>query len=312
MVEMGYEPTKRIAGILNWTLARVQGVPYRVTGRWAFYQGVQELGLTKKDNKNFNKWTSRARKNFWNGWAPWTLADDTRGILSYGDGFESFEDWLDSFKGERPVYEKFSTQKNLVMIWFEAEAMRAQFEYYAAPHHIPLAPFRGDPGPDYKWRLAKFLCEMTLKYDGKPIVVLYFGDYEPLGKTGSRGKGIRIPLDALKDIRPWFEALYMRGIEEMKAKMGETVENPLVPAINFVRCGLNPEHIAKWKLPQNPQRLEEYQWEALSDERARELIVGSIGKYWSSEAVRKVEHREERDKKKWAKILGEIKLKGVK
>lgn len=291
-----YNPTPRIARILEWILTKVEEVPYRVTLRWAFYRGVQELGLTKEDYGNFKGWTSRARKSFWNGWRPWTLADDTRGIIELGTGFDNFEDWVDSLKDEKPTYEKFSKQENIVMIWFEAQAMRQQFMYYAAPYHIPLAPFRGDPGPDFKWRVAELLNEITKENPNKPIVILYFGDYEPLGNTGSRGKGIRIPKDALKDIKPWFQTLWINENEGSKS----------VPAINFVRCGLNPEHIESWGLPQNPKRPNEYQWEALDDAQASELIVESIKKYWSQADIKKVEQREEKDAKRWKKAFEKV------
>lgn len=291
-----YKPQRRTAEILKWTLTKVQEVPYRVPSRWGFYRCVQELGLTKKGYKKFLKWTSKARKRFWNGWRPWTFCDDTRDIIRLGGGFESFEGWMKSFENKRPVYEKFPSQKNLVMIWYEARAMRPQFEHYAAPYHIPMAPFGGDVGPDYKWRLAKFLSELASKHPGKPIIVLYFGDYEPPGKTGSRGKGIRIPHDALKDIRPWFEALWLKKNEGSKT----------VPVINFVRCGLNPSHINCFGIPANPERPGEYQWEALDDGQARKLIVGSIERYWDHGTIERIEQREKRDAKRWRKMLSEV------
>jgi len=291
-----YAPRPRTAEILEWTLEKIEEVPYRVPSRWAFYRCVQEKGLSKKDYKNFIKWTSKARKRFWNGWRPWTLSDDTRNIIELGKGLDTFEEWMKSLEEEEPTYEKFSKQENLVMIWFEARAMYPQFMHYAAPYNIPLAPFGGDPGPDFKWRIAEFLSELSLKYPGKPIIILYFGDYEPLRKTGSRGKGIRIPKDALKDIKPWFQALWLQ----------ENKGSKTVPAINFIRCGLNPEHIKRWGIPENFERPDEYQWEALSDEYARELIVGSIEKHWRHGAIKEVERREEKDAKRWKRAFGKV------
>lgn len=291
-----YNPRKETAETLSWTLTKVEEVPYRVTMRWAFYRCVQELGLTKEDYQRFKKWTSKARKNFWNGWRPWTLIDDTRGLIELGDGFGNFKEWVKEVKDMKPTYEKFSSQEKLLMIWFEAEAMRSQFMHYAAPYHVPMAPFRGDPGPDYKWRIAKFLDELDENYGPKPIVILYFGDYEPIGKTGSRGKGIRIPIDALKDIRPWFWSLQInRGISKDD-----------LTDLKFIRCGLNSEHIEQWDLPTNPERPGEYQWESLSDELAGELITGSIKEHWNLESIKKIERREEKDKKKWTPFVEEI------
>ena len=298
-MKMTYRPRPRTEKILRWTLEKVNSVPYDVPTRWAFYRVLQEVpsalgqSIAKRDYSNFIKWTSRARRCFWEGWTPWTFCDDTREIIKLGEGFGSFGDWVKSFESERPTYEKFSSQKYIVTIWFEARAMIPQFVYYAAPYHIPLVPFGGDIGPDYKWRIAEFLTSLVERFPGKPVVVLYFGDYEPIRKTGSRGKGISIPLSALSDIRPWFEMLQ--------------IERKLDPVdIHFERCGLNPEHIERWGLPDNPERPGEYQWESLGDEQARELIVGAIERYWSHGAIEEVERKEERDVERWMSVLRRI------
>lgn len=288
-----YAPRKKTADILNWVLAKVEAVPYQVTVRWAFYQCVQELGLQKHDYSNFKHWLSRARKTFWNGWAPWLLIDDTRDLIKLGNGFDSFEDWVEEVKNIKPKYEKFSTQDNLMMIWFEAEAMRSQFMYYAAPYYVPMAPFRGDPGIEYKWRIAKFLDKLDEEFGPKPIIILYFGDYETDKETGSRAKGFTIPLDALKDIRPWFYELQLRrGVKEAN-----------LTTLDFKRCGLNENHIEEWDLPMNPERPGEYQWEALSDSRAGNLITDSIKNYWKMGPIQEIEKREKEDQERWKTFI---------
>lgn len=284
-----YNPTERIALVLNWTLEKVKEVPYRVPLRWAFYRCVQELGLGKKDYDKFKKWTSKARKSFWNGWRPYTLEDDSRVIDYRGGGFDSYEDYIKKEWKRAPVYEKFSSQDCIVLVWFEAIAMRSQFRHYTKAYHIPLVPFRGDIGPDYKWRIASYLDDLNKEHPDKPIVVLYFGDYEPHFHKGSRGKGIRIPLDALKDIRPWFDALQVhRGVTEDD-----------LAKINYKRCGLDPEHIKKYGIPENPKREGEFQWEALDDEMAKEVILEAIGEYWDLDAVKEVEAQQDVDFDNW-------------
>lgn len=284
-----YNPTKRIASILNWTLEKVKEVPYRVPTRWAFYRCVQERGLGKEDYAKFKKWTSKARKRFWNGWRPYTLEDDSRKIDKRGGGFRDFENFITGERKRSPVYDKFITQDNIVLVWFEAIAMRSQFRYYTGPHCIPLVPFRGDIGPDYKWDIASYLDDLNRRYPDKPIVVLYFGDYEPHFHKGSLGKGIRIPLDALKDIRPWFNALQsVRGVHEDD-----------LADIKYKRCGLDPEHIKKYGIPENPKREGEFQWEALDDEMAKEVILKAIGEYWDFDAIKKIKHQEKMDFDNW-------------
>ncbi len=82
-----YEPTLRIAEILNYALARIKSLNYRPSGRWVFYQVYQKFGIGKKNGaKKFDKWTSRARKSYWNGWAPDTMADSVRRATVEGPG----------------------------------------------------------------------------------------------------------------------------------------------------------------------------------------------------------------------------------
>ena len=303
-----YKPQPETAEILNWCLEKVNSVPYKVTLRWIFYRAVQERGLTKKDYDKFKKWLSRARKSFWNGWRPDTLVDDTRYLVALGNGFKSFQDWVKNIGEQKPEYEKFSNQENIVVVLFEAEAMTSQFRYYCNRYHVPYAPFRGDPSIDFKWRIANYLAKLALEYE-KPIQILYFGDYEPVRKTGSRGKGITIPLDALKDIRHWYKVNWYVELAKKEGLSLEDLEelaDRKYPELRFERCGLNPEHIERWNLPENPTRPGEYQWEALGDEEAKELIENSIERYWNLKAVEEIEEKEGRDAERWQERWGEV------
>jgi hypothetical protein len=269
-----YQPVKRVAEILNWCLQKIQGVPYKVTLRWIFYRAVQEMGLAKTDYAAFKKWTSRARKNFWNGWAPDTLVDDTREIYLRGGGYLTPEEWFQSFKDYKCVLDKRLSQPQIVMVWFEAEAMRSQFDYYAGPYHVSLAPFKGDYSIEKKWKLAKLMEALVSRYL-KPVKVLYFGDLDP--------KGLQIPESALKDIHAWCAVPF-----------------------EFRRVGLTLEHVKRWKLPDNPERPGQYQWEALSDQAAKELIQEALNREVDLEALKRVEALESEATKKWRKMLEKL------
>lgn len=299
-----YNPAPETAELLNWMLRKIKSVPYGVSLRWAFYQAVQERGQLKSDYANVKKYTSKARKSFWNGWRPDTLIDDTRTIYKAGHGYDTFFDWFKSLKKLRPVYEVFSHQDKIVQIWFEAQAMYSQFDHYASPYRITLVPFKGDTSINHKWKIgAEYLAALYEKYR-KPIVVLYFGDYEPFTDRGSRAKGITIPLNALADIIPYFlDMLGNRGILTVE-EIRDIINNGRTEEwLKFVRVGLNQEHIDKWHLPENPERPGEYQWEALGDEQAQTLIDDSIQQYWSASVIREIEEKEEVDTEKWQKIF---------
>lgn len=303
---MTYNPEPDTAKILNWMLDKIKSVPYGVTLRWAFYQCVQELGLLKDDYARIKGYAANARKNFWNGWSPNTLVDDTRAIYKAGHGYTSFREWLTSLRKWEATYEVYPRQDNIVQIWFEAQAMYSQFEHYASPYRITLIPFKGDTSIRHKWDMAEYLAELYKEYR-KPIVILYFGDYEPHLDRGSRGKGLTIPINALKDVRTWFlihlhrmEVITWNDNEELKQQVEEYRE-----LIKFVRVGLNQEHIDQWHLPENPERQGEYQWEALGDEQARELIEDAITEHWDPEVINDIIEEEDADTIKWQKIFDE-------
>jgi len=265
-----YRPQAHVKEVLEWCLKRIQSVPYRVTARWLFYRLVQERGFTKKQYKSFLKWTSRARKRFHEGWAPDTLVDDTREAHERGFGYASKREWMEHFKGATCVLDKYASQQHIVEIWFEAEAMKSQFDYYTRKYYVTLRPFKGDTSIDYKWKIAKDL-EHLAGY-GKPIVVLYFGDYDE--------KGLKIPESALEDIKAWCKFSF-----------------------RYVRCGINKEHIEKFGLIENPEKPGAYQWEALSEGAAEQLILGNLERFWSLDSINKVKEREGRAEERWREII---------
>lgn len=276
---MEYNPQEETKNVLDWCLQRIQSVGYEVTARWLFYRFVEEVlktqkGLSTKEAKqkykNFLQWTSRARKRFYNGWRPDTLVDDTRKAHERGFGYFSENQWLEHFRTEECLLDKYVKQENIVEIWFEAEAMYSQFNFYTSPYHLTLRPFKGDASIAYKWKIAKDL-EFLSRYK-KPIVVLYFGDYDK--------KGLSIPKSAVKDIKEWSEMPF-----------------------EFVRVGINKQQVVDWGILEAFDKEGTYQWEALSEQQAETLIINSIKKYWSLEQVKIVEHNEALATKRWKELI---------
>jgi len=255
-----YRPQKRVADILDWALQKVKSVPYEVSLRWLFYQVLQGKGLTKDSYKKFVSWTAIARKRFWNGWNPTTLVDDSREILYNGSGYATPRDWVESFKEYNCILDKRSDQDSITVIMFEAHAMRAQFEHYGAPFFVTLIPFKGDASINLKWKIAKWLEQISETYR-KPINTLYFGDLDP--------KGLEIPENAMRDIRSWCRVPF-----------------------RYERIGLTQEQVDRWHMPDNPERPGQYQWEALSDAAAKELIEGTLTRMIDLTKIQAVIERE--------------------
>ena len=273
---MNYRPRKEAEAALNYLREKIDKVPYKVSARWGFYRILQGLGYRKGDYKKFIRWESRARKNFWNGWAPDTFEDDTRQTYWSGGGYSNFKEWVDGRKNLTPIYNAIERQDRIVVCCYEARAMHQQFEHYVGRYRVSLIPFGGDPSIELKWRIAKEFEEMNEAYS-LPIVVLYFGDFDEKGKM--------IPLSAFKDIRKWCSAPF-----------------------EFVWCGLNQEQIKKFKLPRNPEKPKEYQWEALDDPQAKEILLGSLSKYWDLDTIDALKTEETKDAERWIKLLDQIKM----
>lgn len=267
---MTYTPSLETEKIMTWCLRKIQSIPYRVTLRWIFYQAFQHIGLTKDDYARFKGLTSRVRKNFWGGWKPDTLVDDQRNIFYKGGGPETVLDWYKQIRDLDCTLDKRYTQNKIIIICFEAAAMHSQFEYYTKDYYVTLVPFRGDASIEFKWRIAKWIEQLIKKYQ-KPVKILYFGDLDQ--------KGEEIPENALRDIRKW--CLYK---------------------FEYAHIGLKKEHVTRWNLPENPEK-HGYQWEALDDDAARELIQGALDKEIDLGAIGIIKEEETEAETGWKKFM---------
>jgi len=242
-----YTPNAKSRQILARAIEHIRGVPYRVTARWLFYRLYQEgLYAGKTDyNNRFLPLLSRARHNLYGEWHPDTLADDTRKAIERGGGFATPGDWADAMRKRAHCgLSKWAGQENYVELWFEAKAMRGQFEHYT--EHITLRPFGGQPSIPYKWDIAKALEWADENY-GLSIKVLYFGDLDPAGML--------IAEVTERDVRKWCDAEF-----------------------EFIRCGLNPGDEIKYNLPDSIEG-KGYQWEALTDTDASDIIMSHVDRY---------------------------------
>lgn len=256
----GYRPRADQAAILDLAFQMVRSVPYTVTARWLFYRLLQEGCFSSKDDYKgkFLPLIAKARKCFYGGWMPYTLADDTRPAVKRGDGWKSEAHFLRDVGNANCILDKRQAQPYYCELWFEAKAMRGQFEHYT--RHITLRPFGGDPSIFAKWTIAQELTAAFEQYE-KPIVILYFGDLDP--------KGLQIPISAVNDIRHWTRTPF-----------------------EFVRCGLNPGDEITYGIPENPDKPGTFQWEALSDEAAQRIITHWTVQYVSLGAFAETEARE--------------------
>jgi len=206
-----WQPRPESVKLLDYAMAKIKSVPYKVSSRWTFYRVLQAGYLSSK--KNITKWdyvSSRARKTFYEEWKPNTLKDSIRRCNWHGEFFANFGLELETLE----------SQPFIVQCWYEAEAMSEQFEYYTKNYRVSLIPFRGDCSIPIKWEIAKKLEALSLKYQ-KPIKILYFGDYDQ--------KGFQILNAALRDIKAWCKVPFdveRIGLTLEQAKAFNLPENP--------------------------------------------------------------------------------------
>lgn len=263
---MTYQPRAETQRILEEAYYWVDSVPYPVTARWVFYRLLQEGTYDDKSGyKHLLGILSKARKEFYGSWRPWTLADDTRApilmqregyytLKCRGWGFTSEDEWLSKIKSEMNCpLDRWVQQPIYAEVWFEAAAMQGQFLHYAN-ENLPLLAFHGDVSIPQKWEAAERLAERFLRL-GKAIRIYYFGDLDP--------KGLAIPESAWGDIYLW-----TLMIIEKKTSTAAACHADIV----FERIGINKEQVEKLNIPENPERPGTYQWEGLDDDQAASLI----------------------------------------
>jgi hypothetical protein len=243
-----------------WEL--VNSVPYMVSARWLFYRLLQEgYYNSKSDYKDkFEKAISKARKAFYKDWRPDTLADETREAIERGTGYDDVASWLMGVGRARCMLDKWREQPVYLELWFEARAMTDQFQHYT--DHITLRPMGGQPSIPYKWEAAKALEDAYERY-GVPVVVLYFGDLDTAGG--------QIADTVESDVRQWCAVDF-----------------------EFVRCGLTEEQVMRYDILENPEKPGDYQWEALPDMAANEIITGAVSRYLRQDAFSGVMGQERR------------------
>jgi len=237
--------------ILDAGWAHVQSVPYKVSLRWLFYRLLQDgFYRTKDDYENkFGKLMSRARHTNQGGWRPDTLEDEGRDFVIRAGGCSDEYGAIEAMESlvldaANIPFDHFYRQEHYIELWFEANAMTSQFAHYT--EEIDLVPMGGTASIPYKWKIAKRLERAANRYD-IPIRILYFGDADPAGHT------IKDSIE--KDVRRWCSAPF-----------------------EIVWCGLTDEQAERYEIPESYEK-KGYQWEALPDEGAREIITSAVESY---------------------------------
>ncbi|MGD2200917.1 MAG: hypothetical protein PVJ38_04710 [Candidatus Bathyarchaeota archaeon] len=156
-----------------------------LTLRQLYYRLVAKrlFANTINSYKRLSRIMVKAREN---GDAPINcLEDRSRRILGRGDyGDTSAKEFLsrrisslrDSYKDfKMPMWDD---QSNYVLVSLEKDALSRLVSHVANQYSVRTFPTRGYPSFTYVNRMARY---MRRSLQGKPTVVLYFGDFDPSG-----------------------------------------------------------------------------------------------------------------------------------
>jgi hypothetical protein len=278
---MSFNPRPKTQLLLQKALAHRHSVPYTPSPRWLSYRLLQDGLLDAKERfKTFDGVTAKARKAFYGHakgkkahefWHPLTLRDSVRSLDDRGQGHLTLKPFIKEKIDDQVPVEFAHFQDNYVEVWFEAGAMHEQFEHILEEYGIPMLAFRGDTSIPIKYESAIRIEERSKELN-KPAVILYFGDCDT--------KGRQIPKSALRDVRAWCDVDF-----------------------SFVHCGLTLDQAREMNLPTNPDKPDQYQWEAMSDEQARALVLANVHKYWTLQGVEQAKALQNTLTEQWKKQL---------
>ena len=208
---------------------------------------------------------------------PFTAMEDrTRGFIGKDIAYEEAEDyhdkWLEWYKECAEDYKlpRWQNQPKYVEVWVEKEALSGLFNQVTEKAKVTLAPCRGYPSLTFMYEMA---CR--LKYQRKPIEILYFGDLDPSGE------------DIYRVVRDYF------------ATFGITA--------NFEKIAITTEQIEEYDIPPMPTKrtdsraagfIEEYgdiavELDAIEPDKLQEIIREAIAEHFDEDIHDEVLNDEE-------------------
>jgi hypothetical protein len=185
--------------------------------------------------------------------------------------------WLNSYGLNR-----WFNQDYYIEIWIEKKALQGVFEGPCLNNEIGLAPCKGYPSITFLYE-AKNRFERAID-DGKELIILYFGDYDPSGED--------IP----------------RSIRENLGRMGVDVA--------VERIALNPNQIKEMGLPGVPPKSGDSRsnnWnggavvelDAIEPNTLKRMCEDAIKVYFDQDRFTELQERESTEQGKYREALKE-------
>jgi hypothetical protein len=190
-------------------------------------------------------------------------------------GKENIKAWMKHYRLNR-----WSNQSNYIEVWIEKKALQGVFERPCLMNDVGLCPCKGYPSITFLYEASKRFKQA--RDNGKTLIVLYFGDYDPSGAD--------IP----------------RNIEASLAKLGVDV--------TVKRIALNPDLIKELNLPGVPPKLTDSRtrnWDggsvveldAVEPKKLTEMCEEAIREHFNKDEHRELKEREAEERVDYQKAL---------
>jgi len=191
----------------------------------------------------------------------------------YDNFDEAFQELCDSFR-----LDSMGKQKQYVEVWIEKDTMTQVFYGYCLRTHTPLIVSKGFTTYSEKHRAINRFSQTN-----KPIVILYFGDFDPEGEY--------IP-ELLKQ-------KFGRKIKFIKIVLTEQDIKKL-PSVNLA---INPKQFEKQYVKDFVRKYGKRKWEieALSFAEQRDRFVKALNKEISLQVVGSVAKQSQKEVELWKK-----------
>ena len=174
----------------------------RMTIRQIFYRLVAKhlIQNTLSQYKNLSRILVKARER---GDVDWTdIEDRSRTTIGRDGGFESVDHFLtyteENFKEGWRYFTMpmWTNQPNFLEVWVEKDALSALVSDVAEGFRVRTCPARGYSSFTYVKEGADRLADI----EGKNIIVLYLGDYDPSGLDITRDLENRLQAYGIPDV----------------------------------------------------------------------------------------------------------------
>ena len=181
----------RVVKATNDMLDQYDGVTFTLRQMYYRLVATEVLENTINNYKNLSRWLVKARED---GIVDYRRFEDrARSTLGSADSSkddpqEYLNGRIESVKNSWKYFEYllWKNQDKYVEIWIEKDALSKIFSEVGDKYNVHTCPCKGYPSFSYVMTAVKRFWRVQEKYPERPIIIRYFGDFDPSGLDSPR------------------------------------------------------------------------------------------------------------------------------